>query len=399
MREVRNEIEIENDRRAKYILVSSVSALIWLSYFSLLVLGLIDNIRGPFFPDILADLGLNATIGAWFFATTSLLAFLGSWTSHRIVKAHSALFLMGVSSIALGAGFAIISRVHTLLLLIPACALFGWGYGALNVSQNVMVYQESAPRLRRRLFAGLHSMYGIAAFIAPFVASGFRWMGATWRECFATLPFLAIAVVILSWSFKSKGKAAEPQHERLSHTEWMACAVFSVMMAGYLWGEISISTRLVQWLRADRLFDPDQANFYLGAFCFTLLAGRVVFSAVSFSRISNWTILLVSSALGAVTYAMALTHSPLWIVVSGLVMSPFFPIAMEQISLTFKSKSTEALGFVIGAGSGSVVLMHVTLGALTDAFGVGNALFAGPVCLALVAISLSVRAFRLPKSR
>jgi hypothetical protein len=50
-----------------------------------MTLGLIDNARGPFFPEILKDLELNGTYGSTFFATTSLLAFVGSLSSHRFL--------------------------------------------------------------------------------------------------------------------------------------------------------------------------------------------------------------------------------------------------------------------------------------------------------------------------
>lgn len=113
-----------------------------------------------------------------------------------------------------------------------------------------------------------------------------------------------------------------------------------------------------------------------------------------FEGVDNWRILLVSSVLSCGLYLLGLRHSPLWFLPCGLAMSPFFPVAMEQVSVTFAKKNAEALGFVLGAGSLSVVVMHLTLGVLTDAFGVGNALYIGPVSLLIVAVGLIVKTSR-----
>ncbi len=372
-----------------------VPALIWLAYASLLVLSLLDNLRAPFFPDILLDLHLNSTLGATFFATTSLFAFVGSWTSHHIVHRHSSTFLLGLANVAVAIGFAATSRTHSLITLLPCCALFGWGYGALNLAQNLMIFEGAAPARRRRMFNGLHSMYGISALIAPAVASLFRIWGADWRDCFLVLALAPLLVGFIGSRAHAAKTVHEPATRELTRAQWMYCAMFSLMMAFYLWGEISISTRMVQWLRAERAFTPDGANLYLGVFFLALLAGRVFFSFVHFERVDNWRILLISSLCAGLLFILGLSVSPMWFVPCALAMSPFFPVAMEQVSHAFGTKATRALGFVLGAGSLSVVVMHLTLGVLTDAFGVGNALIVGPVCFLIVAAGLSVKAWRV----
>ena len=365
-------------------------ALILLSYVSLLVLSLLDNIRGPFYPEVLHTFTMTGTWGSWFFAMTSLFAFIGSTTTHRLLNYWSCFTVLWVASATLGIGFALMALSPSFLILLPCCALFGWAYGALNVAQNVMVYECSPHELRRRFFSGLHSMYGLAALAAPLTATGFRALGYDWRQVFLILAFFPIVLALISYFILKAPPVSTVKPEKLTYLrkDWQRTGLFILMMAGYLWGELSVSTRLVLWLRQDLELTASQADLYLAGFFFTLSSGRLFFSFVHFRGFSNWTILYSSAFLGAVFYYLGLNVHPLWLVVSGWLMAPFFPVAMEQISASFGDKSSQALSLIIGFGSGSVVLMHVTLGWVSDQVGITKALHLGPLTLMIIALSI-----------
>jgi FHS family glucose/mannose:H+ symporter-like MFS transporter len=373
--------------------VRSLPALIWLAYVGLLVFGLLDNIRGPFFPDILNELHLNGTLGSTFFATTSLLAFCGSWLAPRVAHRYSSLYLLNAATLGVGLGFAAIALSPRLGWLLPSCAFFGLGYGALNLAQNLVVAEVAPLHLRRRIFSGLHAMYGLAALLAPLTASASRWMGMSWRDCFLCLAVLPIVLATIGLKFRAPVRdhhSQALQNKRLVGREWLLCIGFSLMLALYLWGEISVGTRLVLWLRTERSFSPDAADFYLSGFFLTLLAGRLLFGFLHFERLSNWTILCASAGLSAVSYLMGLWLSPLWFVLVGFTMAPFYPIAMEQVATSFQAKSARALGFVLGFGSFSVVILHLSLGWCTDRFGLSRALYLGPGALACIFLALFI---------
>jgi MFS family permease len=364
-------------------------ALILLAYFSLLQFGLIDNVRGPFFPEILGDLHLNGTRGSLIFATTSLLAVAGSWTSHRFIQRRSSVHLLAVASLLMSLGFMGVAFSPNYGLILFGSAVLGFGMGLMNLAQNLIVVEASPPHQRRRWMNGLHSMYGIAALWAPFIATFFRGQGLSWRHCFFALGFLPLALAGVS----ARAPAAKAVEARgaaaLSRREWRICALFAVMVALYLWGEISVSTRMVLWLRTDRGFDADRADLYLGAFFLALLTGRVFFSFVHMARLGNWLIMWGSAGAATALYMAGLRWSPVFLAAGGLGLAPFYPIAMEQASMLFKEKTAQALGFVIGFGSLSVVIMHVTIGALSDSIGLTEALMVGPFALGAIFLGLS----------
>src|SRR5262249_55595117 len=154
---------------------------------------------------------------------------------------------------------------------------------------NLIVVEAAPAHLRRRWISGLHSMYGIAALWAPFTASFFRTEGWTWRHCFFALAFLPMGTMAVAARFKTKSASAKSlTHLPLSRREWRLCLLFSVMCAFYLWGEISVSSRMVLWLRTDLGFAADRADLYLGGFFMAMLSGRVLFSMVHLARLGNW---------------------------------------------------------------------------------------------------------------
>lgn len=363
-----------------------------------MTLGLIDNARGPFFPEILHDLGLTGTLGGAFYATSSLFAFLGSMLSHRLLQARSTFGLMLITSLFFGIGFALVSQASNFLYLIAACAFFGWTFGILNVTQNILVCEASSPRARRQFLSGLHAVYGVSALLAPLICTVLRSNDFNWRQSFMVLSVPPILLVLCGLWIKSP-KPLRPTHEvRIKGREWRMIAGMSLTMACYLWGELSASTRLVLWLRTERGFDPVQADYLLAGFFLALLSGRLLFTFHSFPKLNNWLILCASSALGGVMYLCALHVSPWFSVISALFMSPFYPVIMDECSHAFGNKTSQALSWIIGVGSLSLVLMHMTIGVVGDIWGVTAALHLGGIALLIVALLSLPRALaaRLP---
>ena len=82
-------------------------------------------------------------------------------------------------------------------LLLFSCALTGAAMGGLNITMNLGI-QEGAPgELRRQAFNGLHSLYGLASFIAPAILVLIVKFGLPWNQLLNFLLFLPLALVII----------------------------------------------------------------------------------------------------------------------------------------------------------------------------------------------------------
>jgi FHS family glucose/mannose:H+ symporter-like MFS transporter len=366
-------------------LVLLVPVLVLLSFVSLLVLALLDNVRGPFYPEILHDFGVNATYGSLFFAASSLMAFLSCWRGHGFLHRHNAVILLAWSSLLLGTGFVGMALISSFNWVLVACAAFGCAYGGLNLAQAVLVSDSVTGEKRRRVFSGLHSMYGLASFAAPLLVTLCRTSGFSWRHSFLVLALFPIVVGLFSFRFRKlahiHAEAVRPA--AMNRREWRDCLLYSVLLACYLWAEISISTRLVLWLREARAFTPEAADLYLSGFFLMLLSGRVIFGYFGFRQFSNFTVLGLSGLLSSALFFGGLELDPRLLILCGLAMAPFYPAAMDQIAVHFQTKSSQALGFVIGSGSLATVAMHIFIGYVSDWGGLTLAL---RICAGLLAL-------------
>jgi DHA1 family purine ribonucleoside efflux pump-like MFS transporter len=367
-----------------------VPAVVVLAYASLLTLGLLDNIRGPFFLEILQELGLSGTSGSAFFAATSFLSFFGSYYEHNLLRKRDPLAVMAGVSLVFALGFAAISRAPNLLLLLVGAAVFGWGYGSLNALQNVLVCEAVPAHSRRRYLNGLQSMYGLAAWLAPVTATWMRLAGLGWRSIFLILAVLPVLVAVPAWRHRGEVQAGdeEPPAKPWSESERRMCFGFMALLAIYLWGELSISTRLVLWLRSQQGFSPEAADAQLALFFVLMLGGRLALALIAFKRVSNWAILTGSVLSSAVLYYLGLKISPYFVAFCGLTLAPFFPVILDQVALSFGDKSPRAVGAIIGVGNMSIFAMHVSVGALTDLFDLSKALLVGPAALLLAGLGL-----------
>lgn len=211
-------------------------ALVICSYISLFILGLIDNSRGPFYPDILSDFGMGTAKGSWFFAISSLFSFIGSIAGHRWVKGGSSFKLLIASTMLFSVGFIAIALSPNWAVMCGACALFGLAFGGLNLSQNTVVMETAPAPLRRRMVAGLHSMYAVAALVAPLVASLFRVMGLSWRMTFLVLAILPWVLIAGIGHFVKKKPGDKPTEFAmpLYSQEWRVVWYYALVVSAYL---------------------------------------------------------------------------------------------------------------------------------------------------------------------
>jgi len=371
-----------------------MSKMIALSYLSLLLLGWLDMGRSPFFPDVIQDLGLNAIQGSLFFAVTSLISYFIGFYNDRLLKKLSSLQMLQIASVILGAGYFLISLAPSFPVLLCGSAVFGIGYGVLSFVQNVIIQEWAPQAIRRRLFVGLHSMFGMAALLAPLSASAFISFGWNWRNTFLFLSVLPVLLAFASWKwFQHPPKKDHSQDIPVTGGDLSRLALWgaALSVAFHMFGEIGVETRLVLLLRSVYGETPERANMYLAIFFVLYLSARVVFALLDFRHLSNKR-LMIASASGStlILVASLLTHHPHWMIFCGLTMAPFYPIGMNFLAESFGAKhAARALSFGVALCSLTTVILHFTLGVLTDLFGLEPALWLSPAGLVLCVAFLS----------
>ena len=385
-----------SDSRSKETIYSAINwPLVVTAYATMFCLGTLDNIRGPFFPDVTRDLHLTNFQAAFFYAVVSGMAFVSGAVVAKSVQRFGQLPVLRIGQITMAVGFAILSRVETFWQMIGACIVFGLGFGVLNVAQNLLILNATSTigpdngvyGPRRRLLSGLHSMYAFASIVAPLVAAYFFRIGGNWREV-----FLIAAVFVLSSFFISFWPSS---NTRTTASEAAGCAstsepaksaklpvgrlwLVACMLSFYSLAELTVSSRLALYLRHGFGYKPAVAAEDVALFYSFLLIGRLIFFFFHF-RWSTRSIIGWALVGTIAFFLIGLSWRPDILVLCGLFMAPVFCLGIDYIAELFPENPSVAVNNCIAISCLFIVLMHILLGILTDQYGIARAFTVAPV--------------------
>lgn len=367
--------------------------VILLSYISLFCLGFLDNHRGPFYQQIMMDLGLNDTQISSFFTVTSIVAFVASYQMPWLLKKWRPMWVFRGSLVFFGLGFILISLSRTWSFLLLASSVFGAAFGVLTVVQNLMIYVGSQEKNRSRLYSGLHSMYAFAALLAPLSINFFLNLGWGWRGTFRWISLVPFVTVIFSFfknvnlstqgqKYMKQESQEERQVKKKSRSEWWWAHYVAFIFSLYISSEIVVASRMVVLAERTLGLSLSEANRYLTFFFVALLLGRLILTAVPVKR--ALVMILIVELLGSGLFVtLGLFDRMEWLIVSGFFMSAVFPLSLEYISRYFPSTADYVISITMAFGSLTVVLAHFLVGYFTDIWGIQQALYLAPVFLTL----------------
>ncbi len=366
---------------------------ICVAYVSLFALGLLDNARGPYLPDITKDLGFTDTQGALLFAIPSCFSFIGCQLCKALVYRMSPVHGICCGLFLMGCGFIALANIHDLVGLALGGGIFGLGFGLVSVFEHVVVQTGSPLSVRRRLLAGLHSMYALASLTSPLLIKQFYVFGWTWRQGFFFVACVPLMASFLLMFLKTDGSM--PEDTRPSHKDPLSYLLHYIYMglilAFYVGGELVVSSRIILYVRRYTETTPEQATYYLATFFLLLLLGRVFFIIFDSGLWKSEKILMWSLSLSFLSFACGLWWSPWWMSLCGLFMAPCFATLMEYIFEIFQDRIPQAMTYVMGIGSLLVFPMHYMVGVATDLVGLRWAMTIGPIFLILSILMLKLR--------
>jgi MFS family permease len=366
-----------------------------LSYSSLLLQGLSDNVRGPLFSDILKDFALSDSYGSWMFALSSGASLLGClMTAKWIVRmGRMSMFRLSIGLLAMAQFGLYFSRNFTQFLI--ASFFFGAAIGIMGVLQSVLIAVGSPRELQSRLMSGLQSMYAMSSLLAPVLiiwALHLAQSTAPWRMTFLLTGYFSTLLFFLTFvGSESLEQGIAEEKEKISHHQTPLKEMFYIgtTLGLYVLSEIMVSTRAALFARRENHFSLAASSWVLGGFFVFMLLGRAGFSFIR--RPLPLKKVLIGSLLSGVTCIVAgLWISPWFLSLAGLFMAPFYPIYMVAAARLFQSSVDVAMSIAVGLSFLLSMAMHITVGSMTEALGLREALLVGPVaCLIAVALLLA----------
>ena len=355
------------------------------SYFALFSLGIIDNSRGPIYPELLDLFKINQSEGSFVFTVTSLISFMvtllspywlrkfGVFFSSKIALiSHSLACLCMWASVYFNLGF---------YLFLIGSFFVGIGIGINSLTVNLIISNSVEKTHRRRLFSGLHSMYGISALLAPSILSLLFKHKVPWTIyllCLSLVPFV-IFISFINLKDPSLREQKQIEAKLVKKEVFILGTIFSLYVAT----EMLVSTRLVVYLKEVKSFSMDMASGQLSLFFLLLLLGRLLFSIIHFP-LKSVTLLKSSIVFTLITLLLGIYFEPYFLALSGLFMSFFFPMGMDWLSHHYEQEVDLVVAKVMSIVGGVLVLMHYTFGHISTLVGLEYSILMAPLMLLTV---------------
>ncbi len=360
---------------------------IFLSYASLFVFGLTDNIRGPLFPEILKQFAVSDSTGSMMFALSNISGLIASYGCRYLLRRYDRLTVVqgGALSLMLSMwGLAIATNFPTFLIF---SFTFGLSLGVIGLVPNILVPLGSSPERKQRMLAGLHTMYGLASLLAPLLAASVEFFTGSWRWTFALASLTPLALLIYTFhsshkSLHTRSLVTDDEHRENKRRNLRPQLFLAIMLSLAVAAEIMISSRLALYMQRTWNLPMEASSIYVTYFFVCMMLGRLLFAIVHFKKSPRF-LLSTSLILTGVCFFSGLYGHPLFLALTGLTIAPFYPLTISWVSSEFPQDLDSAISYMMTTDSIMLIAMHLGIGRLTDLFGIHNALLGGGLFIVL----------------
>lgn len=358
-----------------------------IAWSSLFALGLVDNARGPVFPDVLKEFQLSDTAGSFFFLTASLASVIHNTIFFRFLAQTDPKRLVGLYTLIMAGGALLIASATDYRATLVACAILGIGFGGLGVGQNAAVQMAPAEH-RQRAMGWLHTMYGLSSFAAPllisYLSAGSE--GGGWRLALSllSLPSVFVGLFVIFESAVSR-RSAKRNSSNSSPAPVETSKVRGPVVSAAGWGalmvallvvcEIAVSSRLTLLARRDWGVTVEDAGLWLSGYFVAMTVSRLAIGLFKFS-ISSRNLLFYAIVagfpfliIGFLPLGFPREIRLLALAGFGFPIAMGYPLAMTRLAEIFGSGVQRVTSLCLVFQSGAAVFMHFTLGWGADARG------------------------------
>jgi FHS family glucose/mannose:H+ symporter-like MFS transporter len=358
-----------------------------ISYASLFVFGLTDNIRGPLFPEILKDFKVSDSAGSLIFALGSISGFIASRFAKFLLHRFNRKLILRYSCLGLCLSILSLSMIHHYLLFLFFSVIFGLFSGIIGLIPNVLVPLGSSPEKKQQLLSGLHAMYGVASLIAPLFVALISSYGGNWRIIYASSALIPFGLFFYSYhashsKHHQKPKYSKEEIKEKSKINFKAQLGLAFILSFTVAAEVLISSRLALYMRREMNFNLEDSSFYVTYFFISLLAGRLLFTFIKFKQPLHYQLFAIQ-LLTILSIFLGLNVHPFFLVLSGFFVAPFYPLMIALISSEFTNDLDSAVSIMMATDSTMLALMHIIVGKLSDQFGIHLAMNSAIVFLSL----------------
>jgi FHS family glucose/mannose:H+ symporter-like MFS transporter len=348
-----------------------------LSFVIFIGIGLLGSSLGPALPDLAEQTGSTlAALGAIFtasFGGTMIAQVSAGPLNDRL--GQRPVLLAGIMLGVMGALGILLS--HALWLTLAASAIFGMGFGALDVSLNILIAEVFAARSVPVLNL-LHVFFGVGSVAGPAIASG------TLKLWDTALPPIGVGVVMVMLTIpailrlapgplRAKDDTPNAAAEKFSYRVPLLWALGALLML-YVGIESGIGAWTTAYADRSTTLSKETAALLTSGYWFALTVGRVA-GAIWGGRFQPYFVLGASLAgmmAGGVLLALGtgnIAMTILAVLVLGLWSGPPYPTVVAITTRAFRSGPGKATGAVVSLGSLGAATLPWSQGIVLDQIG------------------------------
>ncbi len=342
--------------------------LIAAAILAIFVYGMIAAMLGTILPDLSKRFKLTPNQNGTIALAQGIGLMIGSLTIGPLIDAqgYKLGLVLGLALIALALFLLPNSRAYG--QIVTYLFVLGIGGGIIVTGANALASNIGGEN-QAAVMNFLNLFFGLGGLATPFIAANLLGGNST-RLCYMT-AILTTATVIIHGTVGMPAPAAT-QGLDVSTASGLLSSPALWLLAATLFLYVSCEVGIWNWLPrhliAQGIPEGRALNILSLGFALGLLLGRLAVAPV-FAALSPQTVLLIASALMAVTTYFALqSRKPglAWFAVflAGVSMAPVFPTTLAITGQVFASTAATAIGIVATAGWVGLAVSSRIIGAV-----------------------------------
>jgi len=365
---------------------------LWVAFLTFIGSSYLGALLGALLPSIRRAFELEYSTASAFLSFGNLGAFIG------IIVVSSLIYRYQIRSLALctwlfGIFICLLALVVTKPWIFPLALGIGALVAAAQSVASLLILYGSELRYRSRNFCGLHCMFGLGSFLAPFAATAVAKGDLSWQRSISLASLLfTVAIALTLLLFPKQKSLVKRKFKKLSIDVFKVMTLLILLL--YITAQVLVVEWMVSFLNTGLLLNTASANKYLALYFGIVTFSRFIFYLILHDKIELW---VMNFSICLTSVFLIIGHSwPLRLSLSG-INSPFYSIFLGRMSRRFSDSAEHMTLLVLLCAQVSLSCTNLLLGGLADFIGIKKAFWLPTILMIFATIFFNLFELRWKK--
>lgn len=370
----------------KYRVNTKTNTMAIVFIFAMMILvAIIENIRGVFIPIFKQDFGINDTTIGFMLTVSSFGYIISTYVGGALCEkvGQKKVILLGFTFIIISLG--LLGVTYNVPLLLIGMFIMNMGLALTAIAANTLV-----PILFLSFQAIMinitHFCYGLGSTFAQRLAGILVFKGINWRTIYLMEAILVISLMVVFIFIKIPEPSKNKSDEKVNKSELIKNKLIYFYIAAlgfYVFAEVGTGNWFINFMQKGYKYNESKSSFYLALFFGIFTIGRLLGGFIV-ERVGYLKTVLISVTMATLLFLTGLLmgeQGMIVISISGLFFAITFPTVILSIGKVFKKNTAYITGVIMTFGSIINMIMNLILGRLNDKVGVYLSFYVVPLSL------------------